>query len=135
MQCTISVMLFRSLWSGLVLLKLDWLCGSSSTPQVLGSTPVGVNFRLRLKKIPLSVPHQSTGLRPSPGCGHSHMCYGAAVYGWGRVWGFSQPVWQGLFHLSADVSIIPVSIWKYLTWYLDIYFCGECDIWMLCRSL
>jgi hypothetical protein len=35
-----------------------------------------------VKKIPSSVPHQSTGLRL--GLGRSHMGYGAAVYGWGK---------------------------------------------------
>jgi hypothetical protein len=46
---------------------------------------------------------QSTSLRPGPGCGHSHMGYGATVYGWSMldlnekvflnemVWGWSYP--------------------------------------------
>jgi hypothetical protein len=37
-----------------------------------------------VKKIPSSVPRQSTGLRLSPGRGRSHMGFDAAVYGWGR---------------------------------------------------
>jgi len=45
---------------------------------------VGANFQARVKKVPSSVPHQSTGLRSGPGRGRSHMGYGAAVYGWGR---------------------------------------------------
>ena len=58
---------------------------------VLGSTPRGSEFQDEVKKTPLVCPRQSTGLRPGPGCGRSHMDYGAAVYRWGRVWGFSQP--------------------------------------------
>jgi hypothetical protein len=37
-----------------------------------------------IKQIPSPVPRQSTGLRPGPGRGRSHMGYGAAVYGWDR---------------------------------------------------
>uniref|UniRef100_A0A0A9G6L8 Uncharacterized protein n=1 Tax=Arundo donax TaxID=35708 RepID=A0A0A9G6L8_ARUDO len=39
----------------------------SSTPQGLGSTPCGSEFQAGVKKNPLSVPHQNTGLRPYPG--------------------------------------------------------------------
>jgi hypothetical protein len=39
------------------------------------------NFRLELKKILSSVPRQSIGLGPGPG--HSHIGYGAVVYGLG----------------------------------------------------
>jgi hypothetical protein len=42
---------------------------------------VEANFRLMLKKFSSSVPCQSTGLRPGPGRGSSHMGYGAVVYG------------------------------------------------------
>ena len=63
---------------------MSWLSALSSTPHVLCSTPVGANFQARVKKVPSSVPHQSTGLRSGPGRGRSHMGYGAAVYGWGR---------------------------------------------------
>jgi hypothetical protein len=44
---------------------------------------VGANFQVVVKKIPSSVPRQSTGLRLGPDRGRSHMGYGAAVYGWG----------------------------------------------------
>ena len=42
-----------------------WLGGSSSTPQVLGSTPCGSEFQAGVEKIPLFVPRQSIGLRTS----------------------------------------------------------------------
>jgi hypothetical protein len=45
---------------------------------------VGANFQAGVKKIPSSVSRQSTGLRPGPGPGCSHMGYGADVYGWDR---------------------------------------------------
>jgi hypothetical protein len=50
----------------------------------VGSTPRGSEFQAVLKKIPSSVPRQSTDLRLSPGRGRSHMGFDAAVYGWGR---------------------------------------------------
>jgi hypothetical protein len=37
--------------------------------------PMGAKFRLGLKKIPSSVPHQSTGLRPGPGCSNELQCH------------------------------------------------------------
>jgi hypothetical protein len=45
---------------------VSWLVGSGSTPLVLDLTPCGSDFVAEVKKIPLSVPHQSTDLRPSP---------------------------------------------------------------------
>jgi len=46
-------------------------------------------FRLRLKKISLSISRQNTCLRPSHGHDRTHMGYGATVYGWGRGLGGS----------------------------------------------
>jgi hypothetical protein len=71
---------------------LSWLGGLSGTPQVLGSTPSGSEFQAMVKKIPSSVPLQSTCLKLRPSRGRSHMCFDAAVYGWGRGSGFFQPV-------------------------------------------
>jgi hypothetical protein len=52
---------------------MSLLGGLSSTPQVLNLILRESEFRLWLKKIPLYVPCQSTGLRPGPGRGRSHM--------------------------------------------------------------
>ena len=46
--------------------------------------PIGGNFQARVKKIPSPVLRQSTGLRPGPSRGCSHIGYGAGVYWWGR---------------------------------------------------
>ena len=39
---------------------------ASVAPQVLGSTLHGSEFQIGVKKIPSSIPHQSTGLRTAP---------------------------------------------------------------------
>jgi hypothetical protein len=46
-----------------------WLGGLSSTSRVLGLTPRVSEFQAVVKKIPSSVPCQSTGLTPGPGRG------------------------------------------------------------------
>lgn len=70
---------------------ITWLEEPGGTPHVLGSTLRRSEFQARVKKILSPVPCQNTGLRPGSGRGHSHMNYGAAVYGWDRGSDFSQP--------------------------------------------
>jgi hypothetical protein len=73
-----------SLEASIIFCQLSWLGGLSSTPRSWVRLPVGANFQAMVKKIPSSVPRQSTGLRLSPGRGRSHMGFDAAVYEWGR---------------------------------------------------
>jgi hypothetical protein len=54
------------------------LCGLSSAPQALSTTPHRSEFQAKVKKILPSVPRQSTGL--TLGHGRSHMGYGAIVW-------------------------------------------------------
>ena len=55
-RCSIPFIRHEECNPNIICLLLNWLDGSSSTPQVLGSTPRGSKFQAGVKKNPLVCP-------------------------------------------------------------------------------